>query len=498
LTRAGLAATCAVAFAIATGGAVASRGDDSVRAAIRTFLPRAESAAAVANGGRGGPTAVQAQYNAARDLETALLIAPRISVGCRKAYEAALAYARGEITAAEGVDRLAPAQIDQGTRSAAGALGVLRTSRNTCTSSSSLSAAAWPDLTFPQSNAIVLGPVPVRVRAPAGADRGVVIVDGHHYGTVQPTGPTSRFTISPRPGRHSLAVRFFAGATPLGAARSRDVWVLPFSARYAVPRRAVDARLDADLARIGAGFPGYAAIWVHDLVTGRTAGWNEDARFPAASTVKLGVLLAGLRRLGPRPERSMGGYDLSAMARWSSNLASNRLLVTLGGSTAGGTRLAAEALRRAGATSSTFTGEYRVGTSAGHGAGAEDPPPQVSSRVTTARDLGRILYVMHAGALGVAEALRATGLTNHEAQVGLNLLLSSEARGDNMGLFRPVVRRGQIIAQKNGWLSNALHTAGILYESRGPKIVVVLTYRDGRLSRSEASQLARQVLRAAR
>ena len=70
---------------------------------------------------------------------------------------------------------------------------------------------------------------------------------------------------------------------------------------------------------------------MHDLRTGTTAGWNSDARFPAASLVKLGVLAAALRRFGPYPERSAAWRDLRAMTATSDNRATNRLVDRLGG-----------------------------------------------------------------------------------------------------------------------------------------------------------------------
>src|SRR5919106_5081054 len=96
--------------------------------------------------------------------------------------------------------------------------------------------------------------------------------------------------------------------------------------RVARAERTRDVRLSAQLATVGRSYRGWAAFWVHDLATGVTAGWNADASFPAASTVKLGVLVAALDRFGPRPERSTAWRDIRNLAVWSSNLASNRLL----------------------------------------------------------------------------------------------------------------------------------------------------------------------------
>jgi beta-lactamase class A len=256
----------------------------------------------------------------------------------------------------------------------------------------------------------------------------------------------------------------------------------------AAPERARDASASAQFASLGRGFPGWAAIWTHDLVTGRTAGWNSDAQFPAASTVKLGVLLAALRR-GPALGSPLD-YDLRAMTEWSSNLAANRLLARVGGSSA-----VEQALRRVGATRSTYPQGFRVGTAV-HALDVAKPPPRVSGRVTTAHDLGRILYTLHAGALGNAHALRRSGLDRSRSAYALSLLLASRPSGANVGLLRPWLRPGTAIAQKNGWLHDVRHTAAIVYFPRQPIIVVVLTYAPG-LDLQRARRLGQRVILAA-
>ena len=268
------------------------------------------------------------------------------------------------------------------------------------------------------------------------------------------------------------------------ARRSPPLPALPPLVR-AAPVGATDTAVAARLAALGRGFPGYAAMWTHDLRTGRVAGWNTDARFPAASTVKLGVLLAVAARLR-HPERSPLDYDVRAMTSWSSNLAANRLVERFGAGAA------QDALRRAGAWRSTYPGSYRVGTAL---ADVERQPPVVSGRVTTARDLGRLLYVVHAGALGNRPALAATRLDAERSQYALRLLLASELRGNNVGLVRPFVPASTPVAQKNGWLHDARHTAAIVYAPSGPRIVVILTYAPG-LRLATARRLGRDVIKA--
>ena len=242
---------------------------------------------------------------------------------------------------------------------------------------------------------------------------------------------------------------------------------LPESRSLARAAGPEDEALSRRLGALGRTFDGWAAFWVHDLATGRTARWNSDARFPAASTVKLGVLAAALRRFGPRPERSPSWYDLRQLAAWSSNLAANRLVDEVGGA-----REVARALQRLGMWSSTYPGPYRAGSSAGD---APKPPPRPHWRVTTAHDLGRALWRLQAAAFGNRYAQSLTGLTRHESELALRLLLSADPRGENLGLVRPSFP-GTAVAQKNGWISDTRATAAIVYLRRGPTIAVVLAY----------------------
>ena len=253
----------------------------------------------------------------------------------------------------------------------------------------------------------------------------------------------------------------------------------------AAPERTRDAALAARLAAIGSAFDGWAGLWVHDLRTGRTAGWNADAVFPAGSTVKLGVLAAGIRGYGWK-DSSPIYYDLEQVAAWSSNLGANRIAAKVGVPAVG------EALRRLGMWSSTYPGQYRAGTSAV--ADAPHPPPRTHTRVTTAHDLGRALYRIHAAAIGNRVALGQTGLAVRQASFLIGLLRRSLPLGPNTGVLRPWLPR-LAMAQKNAWLSDLRTTAAIVYSRTGPVIVVVEAYRPG-IRGTEARALGRRVVHA--
>ena len=260
---------------------------------------------------------------------------------------------------------------------------------------------------------------------------------------------------------------------------------LPPHGAVARAERVDDAPLAGRLAALGRSYRGWAGFWVHDLRTGATAGWNSDARFPAASTVKLGVLAAALRRYGPYPERSPAWRDLRLLIRLSDDAAANRLVARLGGLAP-----VQEALIRLGMLSSTYPGPYRVESGVGD---APKPPPTHHWRATTAHDLARALYTFQAAALGNRWVQHRSGLSRHEAEVGLALLLSTDPRGENAGLLRSALP-GIRLAEKNGWISQMRGTAAIAYFDSGPKIVVLLVYRPN-VTLPEAQALGRRLAR---
>jgi beta-lactamase class A len=266
---------------------------------------------------------------------------------------------------------------------------------------------------------------------------------------------------------------------PAGSRSAVPLAPLPGAAAAVGPSRP-DSTLGRHLARAAAGFDGVAAVWVHDLATGRYAGVEADTRFAAASTVKLGALAAALRT-SPAPDRGRWWYDVRQIGSWSSNLAANRIARDLGyGAVLDG-------LRRLGMTSSTYPGPYRATTAA--------RPPGPHTRVTTARDLGRALYRLHAGAHGDGRVLAALGLTRRQATLGLRVLASSQPASDNAGLLRRWLP-GATVVEKNGWLSDTRTTAAVVYRGGRATIVVVEAYRPD-VTLREGQRLGRDVLRAA-
>ena len=196
--------------------------------------------------------------------------------------------------------------------------------------------------------------------APRGATRVELYVGDRRVRSAAVAGRRVSLHVPRAPGRYDLRLRFERGGRLLRRDEALGAWLLPASGQAFRRERSRDARLARRFAALGAAYPGWAAIWTHDLRTGATAGWNSDASFPAASTVKLAVLVAALRRYGPRPERSSAWPLIRDLATWSSNEATNRLLVLLGGSEAGGTAVVNETLQRLGASPSACVGPVSI------------------------------------------------------------------------------------------------------------------------------------------
>jgi beta-lactamase class A len=482
----------AFALAVRAVAVPAAPPANAVPAGAIAALARAHSDAR-----SGDPEAVQRRYDLARTLEEKLA-AIRPTPSCRALHAAFSAIARGSVVAAEGFDRRNDVIVRTGERTLAAGLVALRPARSTCVTGVRAGTPTGRQVK------ILLAPLPeeaffgeVRLHVPTGTRRVELRWRGRPLlrRDDPPAGVlTLRLPATGSTGRGALQAKLETRAGHALSGRVERVWLLPASARRATRREREDAALAVRLASIAAGFRGFAGIYVHELATGRTASWNAGARFPAASTVKLGVLAAALDRWGPRPEQSAYLYDLRALAAWSSNLAANRLLRSLGsGEVEVGRRLVEWRLRRLGATASTYPGEYRVGTI--HTSAPLQPPP-VSTRTTTAADLGHMLATMHAAAAGSTRAQRSSGLSQHEARIGIALLLDSEPSGENVGLFRPWLPRLMPAAQKHGWISSARHSAAVIYGPRGPIVVSLLTYRDG-LALRDAQLLGRRVVLAA-
>jgi Beta-lactamase enzyme family len=331
--------------------------------------------------------------------------------------------------------------------------------------------------------------------APAGTTALTVLVDGRRYRTIARRARGKRFRIGPigLPTRDlTLTVRAERKGRVLARASVRHVHGLPRTGFLARPARATDPGAQAALRRLGGGS---RSAWLRHLGTRRAASWNAGATFPAASTLKLAILLASMARSSGDPVRGGPWSTYRRLVFDSSNRAANELLVRMGGSTSSGGHIVNGFVAGLGARSTDMYGGYLL--EPGERRLAETPPAAVESQPgyptgkhTSAHDLGAMLTALVQAAAGRGPAPRL-GLTAREARCALWLLLHARYAG----LFAPASPFA--VAHKAGWLPNVQHDAAVVFTPRGPLVAVTMNYGSGGVSVGASQAYAARLLQVA-
>src|SRR5438093_5781872 len=318
-----------------------------------------------------------------------------------------------------------------------------------------------------------------------GTRRIVVRVDGHVVADRRLRG--TRFSLHVDLPPRDVA----GGVTAVEAGRSssslvRPVFGLP---RASEPRRRLghaDGALQRRVTTLGRSYSGTAGVYVQNLTTGAGAAWNAQARFPAASTLKLAIALAVLRASPTTPEPgSWLDARLRAMLVSSDNDAANELEHWLGGS-----YRVDETIRELGLTNTIMYGGYE---SERRPQGAvpipirtEEQPSFPIGKYTTAWDLARLLREVWLAA-GTRSSFPGV-VTAPDARYVLFLLAHVSDRGK---LDRYLAGRA-VVLHKAGWISSARHDNGLVFWRGGVFVAAVLTWRGG-----GADELAGRVARTA-
>jgi beta-lactamase class A len=349
--------------------------------------------------------------------------------------------------------------------------------------------------------------------APRGTTSITIGVDGRRFRTIELRPGKRRFSIGPLglpQGDHTISVTARHGDRVLAGRTIGDVTGLPRVAFQVTRARITDARAQRTLARIHHGGGASTAVWARDLRSGRAASWNAGATFPAASTLKLAILMTSLSRSSGDPTRSGLWPTYRAMILDSSNPAANAVLSSFGGSTSGGSALVESFVARLGATSTIEYGGYEGISSTGPPAGrnpsfaafvrarteippvrTQDQPSYAYGKHTTAHDLGVIASSLVAAAAGRGAAA-AEGISAREARVALWLLIHARYPG----LVRPAT--AATVGHKAGWLGDVEHDDAIVFSRHGTIVLAVMTYRSSGVALSTSQAYAAQALGVAR
>jgi len=344
--------------------------------------------------------------------------------------------------------------------------------------------------------------------AARGAHRVIVRVDGEVVRDVRLRQRSFSLDV-PLPAREvRLRVETVDGRGRHAGRTVTHVLGLPRAARPTERPLRLEPRLERDVTRLAAGYPGTAAVYVENLTTGAGAAWNARATFPAASTLKLAIAVTLLARVdGPPPRGSELDGLLRRMLIPSDNEAANTLLVRLGGSTSGGGALVDDEMRATGLERTVMYGGYLLGTSFGvpaRGLASAGVPLTVVSqpqwgpgKSTTALDLARLYRALWLSSGGLGPLARTgSGVSPAEARYLLYVLALVADRGK---LARTVASQpGVTVMHKAGWVDAARHDAGLIAWQGGIVVAVVMTHRSsGAGSRADtfAGRVASTALR---
>jgi hypothetical protein len=321
--------------------------------------------------------------------------------------------------------------------------------------------------------------------APPGTTALRVLADGRSVRLLRLTSGRRAFLVGPiglPPRDLTLTVQALKGRRVLASAKVDHVFGLPAAAAKVAPPRTVDAQLQKRVLSLPSLTGVTSAAWIRNLADGATAGYNAGARFPAASTLKLAILLGVFAHDDADPLRSPSWSLERSLVLNSSNRAANELLLRAGGATAVDT-----VAKGLGAISSLMCCGYLLeegerATEPERMLRAPLPPTSVADqptfpccKYTTAHDLGTLLVSLSLAATGHGPALRQ-GISAREARVALWLLLHA----GYPGLVRP--SSPFPVGHKAGWLPDIQHDAALVFTPHGTLVAVFMNYSPGGVS----------------
>ena len=326
-----------------------------------------------------------------------------------------------------------------------------------------------PDRPALLSEVVAYGQVAVRL---GRGTRQVQILDGRvQLARARVSEGPRRLSLAVAPGRHEIRVRAVGlGGSRLGA--TRTVWVLPTSARR-VGRIGgfVDTGLQRDLERLATGAPAITGIYVQHLLTGCGAAINAGAQFPAASTLKSGILVHAVRRGG------VPASLLDAMVLDSSDLAANDVIGRVGGAAAITRTLADLGLRQALVRRPYIIDRQSNARRSGRGRRRIEvqttaQPALFTNFIITPAELATLMAAIHRGALG-AGGVGRLGISRRAARDEILVRLLNVKDRSKLVAGLP---SGVPVAHKSGYTTQTKHDGGIVYLRSGPVAVAVMSW----------------------
>ena len=337
----------------------------------------------------------------------------------------------------------------------------------------------------------------IAAHLPSGTDRVRILADGRSVRVLRISGGRRVLLTQPLglPSRDlTLRVEAYHGGKLLAARSVGSVFGLPRAALVVAPPRRLDGALQHEVRALRSETGVATSAWIRDLRRGTAAASNAGARFPSASTLKLGILLTLFARSDVDPTAAGSWSLVRSMIQSSSNRAANQLLPSAGGAEGVNSLMAS-----AGATATDMCCPYLLESDESLGWALAPPVPPIDvteqpafpcCKYTTAHDLGSVLVSLVLASSGHGPLARV-GLAPREARVAEWLLIHT----DYPGLVRPAVP--YVVGHKAGWLPDMQHDAALVFSPRGTIVVAMMTYSPAGVSYSRARDATARLMRVA-
>lgn len=236
-------------------------------------------------------------------------------------------------------------------------------------------------------------------------------------------------------------------------------------------------------------FPGFAAVYVQDLVTGQELNVDADVSFSGMSTLKIGIVSAAMRKLNGMEEDDPVAYEVGQWMDFalgeSNNYAANLLLRWLGdGDTTAGTRVFTDFARQLGFENTYMQSGYDTQTQL-----AQIPTPgnqrddwntnPDSNLQSTAADMGRLLAAIYRCSQGEGPFIEQFNGEITPEECDYILFYMSHDHFQEMlwsGLPRP---NDTWIVHKHGFAFESHSDVALVWGPTGPYVVSLFLYRSG-------------------
>lgn len=253
------------------------------------------------------------------------------------------------------------------------------------------------------------------------------------------------------------------------------------------------ATLD-DLAReldsYTSGFPGFAAIYIHDLLSDQEGGVDADVSFSGMSTLKIGLIAAVMQKLergvhsGDEESRLVGQWIDYALGE-SNNYAANQLLNFLGdGDINAGTRRFTEFMRSLGYESTYMQSGYdtqvqlpKIPTPGNQRTDWDTNPD--SNLQSTPTEMGRILSDIYRCSQGEGALIeRYPGEITPDECGSILYYLSHDEFQEMLWAGLPDFANAWIV-HKHGFAFESHSDVALIWGPAGPYVLSVFLYRSG-------------------